>query len=137
MPARAPAHCLLIQNSCGWPRFIAYWQACSRLRTTRLSGVCFKVTRAQEYLFLRLLPRSGASTSSSAGNSSARTNRYVSIFNSREARAAERQITRQQTEGKQKMVPKRFGAMRHYGLAVISPMFATVSPFFMEGTPQI
>jgi hypothetical protein len=35
------------------------------------------------------------------------------------------------------MMPKRFGAKRHYGLAVTSPMFATVSPFFMDGTLQM
>ena len=29
------------------------------------------------------------------------------------------------------------GSQRFYGLVVISPMLATVSPFFMEGTPQI
>ncbi len=42
MPARAPARCRRIQNSCGWPRFIAYWPACSRLRTTRSSGCFFR-----------------------------------------------------------------------------------------------
>ena len=30
-----------------------------------------------------------------------------------------------------------FVSVRPYGVVVISPMFATVSPFFMEGTPHM
>jgi hypothetical protein len=49
-----------------------------------------------------LRPLFGAFILSSAGSSSALRNRYVSISTAARPVAAEQQITRQQTEGKQK-----------------------------------
>src|SRR6476646_7873046 len=83
MPEAVLLHCLRIQNFCGWQRFIVSWPAYSKLKTIGSSGFSFTVTRTQGFLSLRLLPPFGASTLSSGGNSSERTNKYLSVFQSR------------------------------------------------------